>query len=204
MKNALLLLTALSCLGFTRGNAQLLSTSALDSMPVYTDLLVALKNPLEVYRLDLTRKKLKDFPQEIFLLVHLNELVLDKNKIIAVPNDIQTLKYLQRLSMAHNAIDSLTVSMCHLPNLKVLNLADNFIPEIPDEIENLSQLEGLFIWENPIDYYPNSLVMLTNLKELDLIHNLMNADEQDRIRGMLPNTRIHFSPPCNCDFSRDD
>jgi Leucine-rich repeat (LRR) protein len=64
----------------TATHAQVLSPESLDTMKVYYDLNQALQNPQNVFRLDLSKKKLKDIPPEVFQLINLNELILDKTK----------------------------------------------------------------------------------------------------------------------------
>jgi Leucine-rich repeat (LRR) protein len=62
--------------------------------------------------------------------------------------------------MQRNALDTITVAMCELRNLRQLNLSENFITGIPNEIEQMTELKYMILWQNPIEYYPNSLGML--------------------------------------------
>jgi Leucine-rich repeat (LRR) protein len=186
-----------------RVNAQLISYDQLDTCKVFRSIEEAMLSPSIVYRLDLSKHKLKEFPKEIFLFTNLNELKISRNKIIEIPDDIQKLRYLQRLDMQRNALDTITLAMCELRNLKTLNLSENFITGIPNEIEQMSELEYMILWQNPIEYYPNSLGMLEELKVLDLLHNLINERTQDRLRNILPKTNIVMSPPCNCGMQEE-
>lgn len=183
--------------------AQLISYEQLDTCKIYHSLEEAMMNPSIVYRLDLSKRKLKEFPKEIFLFTNLNELKISRNKIIEVPDDIKKLRYLQRLDMQRNALDTITVAMCELRNMRVLNLAENFITGIPDEIQQMTELKYMILWQNPIEYYPNSLGMLEKLEVLDLLHNLINERTQDRLRNILPKTNIVMSPPCNCGMQEE-
>ncbi len=183
--------------------SQVIEFEALDSAHVYTNLEEALLNPKLVYRLDLTKKKYKVFPEEIFLLVNLNELILDRNKLQEIPDRIAGMKYLQRLSVSRNELEEFNPKICNLVSLKELDLSDNYIEEIPDEIEKLVSLEKLILWSNMLSYFPSSLSTLENLKELDLLHNEMNKEEQNRIKDLVPNTLIHLSVPCICNFDDD-
>ena len=80
-----------------------------------------------------------------------------------------------------------------------LDLGDNYIRTIPEEISQLQALRVLALWDNPINTYPQSLGELEKLEYLDLLHNQMNLITQERVRGLLPGTRIIFSPPCKCE-----
>lgn len=178
--------------------AQLVAIEKLDSLPVFKSLDAALKNPDQVYRLDLSKQKLKEFPKEIFRFKNLNELILDKNKITEIPDSIFTLKNLQKFSAERNEIEVFNIKITKLGNLVKLNLADNLIETIPDQIDDLEKLQYLILWDNPISYYPLSFANMTALKYLDLLNNQMNAQTQQRLKTALPDCRIIFSPPCNC------
>lgn len=181
-------------------SAQLIDYDKLDTAMVYTSLEDALVNPRQVYRLDLSKKKLKTFPQEIFLMINLNELKLEKNKLTEIPTQITGLRYLQRLNCSKNRIEKFIPEICRLTNLVELDLSENYIGQIPDDIRKLKELRKLVLWSNLLHYFPTTLGQLEKLEELDLLHNEMNVHEQDRLKNLLPNTYIHFSPPCNCFF----
>lgn len=181
-------------------NAQLLTPEQLDTCRVFRDLNRAIQTPDEVYRLDLSKTKLKDFPKEIFLFRNLQELRLDRNKIKAFPERIGELRFLQILSAEKNKLEEFNMAICRLKHLRELNLANNEIARIPDEVGALASLEKLVLWSNVIGYYPESLSELTKLKELDLLNIQMNEEEQARVRELLPAAKISFSPPCDCEF----
>lgn len=183
------------------GNAQLLPSNRLDSLPIYTNLEKALQTPGQVYRLDLSRQKLKAFPPEILQLTQLNELTLSKNKLVSLPDEIGALQHLQTLRCSHCELDSFSPGILRLTNLRHLDLSDNYLSVIPDRIEDLDSLRYLILWDNPITLYPNSMGMLEKLEYLDLLHNQMGADTQDRLTNILPRTRIIFSAPCRCEES---
>jgi len=180
-------------------HAQLLKKSQLDTAKVYTNLSQALLHPELVYRLDLSRKRLKTFPDEILTLSNLNDLRLNKNKIQVIPNEISRLPFLQKLECVHCELDTITPGILQLPHLRHLDLGDNYIRVIPQEIDRLEKLELLALWDNPINVYPQTLGNLRNLKMLDLLHNQMNGGTQDRLRTLLPATRVVLSAPCRCE-----
>ena len=83
-------------LGFAAAStqAQLLSQVALDSVRTYRDLEKALKEPLQVYRLDLSGKKLKELPDGVRQLKNLNALDLGHNKLRTLPEWLGELTYM--------------------------------------------------------------------------------------------------------------
>lgn len=107
-----------------------------DTAYIYRSLSVALANPEKVFRLNLSKHKLKIFPQDIFKLKNLRELDLSKNKIDSIPDEIGTLTNLQRL-----------------------NLSSNNIVQLPDEIGRLSNLTYLGLNRNEIEAIPNACVL---------------------------------------------
>ena len=66
-----------------------LDSLGLDTTIIYSSLEEALKNPKNVYRLNLKRKKLTEFPKEILELTNLWELNLSRNKIYELPKEIE-------------------------------------------------------------------------------------------------------------------
>lgn len=177
---------------------------ALDTCKVYTSVEKALAADQPVYRLDLTRSRLRKIPPELFTLTSLQELILDRNKLKSIPAEILELKNLQHLSVSRNKLSTFPPVLCNLRSLRKLNLSSNEIQRIPDEIHRLQKLEELILWSNLIGYYPTTLMRLDSLRYLDLLHNEMNDSEQERVRQLLKDTEIKFSPPCDCTFQDPD
>ena len=84
--------------------AQLLPQTELDSVKEYHSLESALREPDKVYRLQLTRKKLKEVPPEIRQLKNLNALDLGRNKLKDLPEWLGELAYLQEFSAPQNKL----------------------------------------------------------------------------------------------------
>jgi Leucine-rich repeat (LRR) protein len=180
--------------------AQVLDTLALDSIKTYFSIKSAMKNPDQVYKLKLSKKKLTEFPPEILTFKNLNYLDLSKNKISTIPNEIATLKYLQHLDLSKNRIDSFSVAMCSLVNLRNVIVSQNDMEGFPPQIGQLVNLLRLDGWSNNFINFPSEMDEMTKLRWMDLRVIQMNADMQTFIQEQLPNTRIHFSPSCNCSF----
>jgi Leucine-rich repeat (LRR) protein len=196
-----LLVLILFLLSFGIGHSQLIEFKKLDTARVYTSLREAVKNPSYVYRLDLTRERLREVPSEIYQFVNLNELILDRNKIKILPDSLQTLRNLQILSAEHNKLDTINPAICNLPNLRILRLGDNYIEGIPDEIGQLRKLRTLSLWSNIIAYYPISLAKLEKLEWLDLLNNQMTESEQRRVLSLVGyDVKVEMSEPCDCTF----
>lgn len=170
-----------------------------DSLFIYTNLEQALKEPDKVYNLDLSKKKLDAFPNEVFQFKNLRSLILARNKIKSVPDNISDLKNLRVLNLSHNKLTDFNKNICDLPDLKKLILNQNSIESIPKEINQLTKLSFLDMWDNDLWSFPDELKDLENtLKEFDLRNIQYNYVEQEKISKLLPKTLIHFSPACNC------
>ncbi len=193
-----LLTITLFSLSFLQVKAQLYSADELDTLTVYSDLNVALKNPDIVYSLDLSKQKLTEFPREIFRFKNLNVLKLNKNKIEQLPDSIFVFKYLQELDLSKNKFTEIHDSIYGFNHLKKLNLSDNKIEIISYKIANLNKLEELYIWGLPITKLPQEIYDLTELVFLDIRQIYFTPSERDYIRENLPNTEVKISNVCDC------
>jgi Leucine-rich repeat (LRR) protein len=166
---------------------------------IYTSINDAMKNPDEVYRLHLRKKRLEAFPEEIFQMKNLKELVLSKNRIKSIPAKIDELKYLEVLDCSNNQIATISDAIGHLENLTHLILNRNFISYLPASMGDLKKIEYIDLWSNTIVELPAEMAKLKNiLKELDLRVIYMSEIHQNNMKELLPNTKIHFSRTCNC------
>lgn len=187
----------------TMATVQKQALSQSDSSRVFNDMSEALLLPEQVYHLDLSKHRLKEFPAEITMFTNLRTLNLNKNKISVLPAEIGQLKHLREFRISGNRLLYFEPQICALKELEVLDLSNNFIESIPEEIAQLSNLRALYLWSNLIGHLPMEVEELSTLKVLDLYHNDMNKEEQDQIKAMLPNTQILLSLPCNCHFDDD-
>lgn len=178
--------------------AQQLDSLTLDTLQPFTSIQEALKQPEKVVKLELRRNKLKEVPPEVFLFKNLQYLDLSKNSIKVLPPEIDSLQALQILILKKNDLVTLPKQIGHLKNLIVLDVSQNDLVTLPPQIGDLENLEVLELWDNDLGDFPEQMAYLFKLKELYLQSILIDEDEQQRIKGMLPKTNIHFSPSCKC------
>ncbi len=172
---------------------------ALDTMREFTSIEEAMKNPEQVVKLSLRKQRLKSIPKEVYLFPNLQYLDLTKNQIEEVSDSIGMLHNLQVLILSKNKIQGLPREIGDLSNLKILNINQNELVALPPQIGKLKKLEILDLWSNDLSMFPEELKQLSGtLKVLDLRVILINQDQQNRIRAMLPGTTVYFSPPCKC------
>ncbi len=194
-----LLFPFIICLFVIAGKSQgMLDSMQLATWQEYTDLSEALKDPDNVVKLTLRKKKYKSFPMQILQLENLQYLDLSRNKITELPDSIVKLKYLQYLIVSRTGLERLPANIGEMKNLVHLNVNQNEIEMLPYSFGDLEKLEVADLWSNNLDHFPESLSKLKNLKWMDLRNILIPKNHQDRIQGMMPDAVIHFSPPCNC------
>lgn len=170
--------------------------------PVYTSMkeALAVEDPTTIYRLDLSRQRLRAVPGELARFTQLRELRLDRNKLDSLPPFLADFSHLELFSAEENELSAFPAAMWNWPQLRELHLGNNWIASIPIDIDALDQLEVLSLWSNVIGTFPVSLSELPKLRQLDLLNNDMTAEEQELLRIWLPDVELIMSEPCRCEF----
>ncbi|MEK6932766.1 MAG: hypothetical protein AABW56_03140, partial [Nanoarchaeota archaeon] len=73
-----------------------------------------------------------------------------------------------------------------------LHLYGNNLTTIPESIGNLFNLQILSLYNNKLTTIPESIGNLSQLKLLYLHSNKLSKQEQNKIKRLLPNTKIIF------------
>lgn len=174
------------------------------SAPVFTSLegaRAARATGEPIYRLDLTKQRMRTFPEEIASWTELREVVLDRNKLKRIDADLSQWAFIERFSAVSNDLESFPASTVQWTSLQALELGNNTIDSIPLDIDQLKQLQVLSLWSNVIAHYPASLGDLRRLETLDLQYNDMTLEEQELLKSWLPlSVNLKLSAPCRCDF----
>lgn len=182
-------------------NAQVLDSFAIDTVPTYTLARALKQDPLKVYKLNLKKTKLSEIPEEVYQFKNLNALDISRNKLKEFPKRISEFQYLQELNISGNKIEVITKELGLLLHLKKFEANQNGLVSIPPEIKFLKKLEFIDLWGNDIGSLPYEITELQmSLKEIDMRVILMSKAEHDKIKSLLPNTKIKFSKSCNCGF----
>lgn len=176
----------------------LLDSLTLDTLTAFTSISEAMKDPDKVIKLELKRKKLKQFPKEIFQFKNLQYLDLSKNSLTEIPAEIGELKNLQILILSKNEIETLPKEIGELKMLQYLNVNQNELSSLPPQIGSLVSLKNMDLWSNNVDKFPPEIKNLKNLLVLDLRVILIPDEEQQHLQDILPKTKIYFSPYCKC------
>jgi Leucine-rich repeat (LRR) protein len=122
--------------------------------------------------LDLSHKKLKEIPEEVFGLVEITELDLSFNKLTSIPSDIGKLVNLKELHVSRNQLTSIPPEIGKLVNLEKLWVYNNQLTSLPSAIcDGLVNLKELWVSRNQLTSLPPDIGKLVNLKELSVSGN---------------------------------
>ena len=88
-----------------------------------------------IYRLDLSKQKLKALPVEIWEWTELREVILDRNRITTLGSELKAFVFLERFSANSNRITRFPKALIEMYQLVELHLGDNLIDSIPLNID---------------------------------------------------------------------
>jgi len=134
-------------------------------------------------KLDLSECEVEEVPEEVFNLIHLEELSLAGNNLTEIPDAIGNLESLEKLQLSGNRLRHLPQNIRKLKNIKGLWLHGNLLETLPEEIGYLKSLQQLAVAGNRLRYIPESIGSLTNLYEFVAAGNSLR-DLPDSIGNM--------------------
>ena len=130
--------------------------------------------------LQLSNKKLKLVPLEIYNYVHLTSLSMAFNKIPDIDKICKTLLNLKTLNMSNNCIRSLPISLNNLTNLTTLNLYNNKLNRINISLAPLINLKRADFGVNKLNEISLAyLAQCPALTELSVLSNSLKSLPQE-------------------------
>jgi tetratricopeptide (TPR) repeat protein len=162
------------------------------SSKVLTDLPEGSEKLVNIVKLNFFNNKAATLSDKFGHLTNLISLDLSSNKLTSIPPVIGKLAQLRELSLNKNQIKELPYEFGNLKYIKVLNLRQNGLTELPKSVAMLSSLETLDLALNPLTSLPLEISNLKNLKTLTLVGHEMSSKEQQKVKALLPNTKIYF------------
>ncbi|MGI4859612.1 MAG: NEL-type E3 ubiquitin ligase domain-containing protein, partial [Janthinobacterium lividum] len=105
----------------------------------------------------------------------LQELRLNGNRLMNLPDGIGQLRHLRRLSLNENQLSGLPDAIGELQALRSLRIADNELSRLPESIGRLQQLESLVADGCLLGCLPSGIGLLSRLRELELEDNLLTS-----------------------------
>ena len=140
---------------------------------------------------DLKNNNIKFLPEEICSLKNLQKLYLDNNRITKLPDSLGDMSSLVTLTCNENELAELPQTIGDL-KLARLELSFNRISVIPGEIGNMQSLRVLKLNDNNISFLPEEVGKLMNLRYLYLQGNPLTTAEKKKIKRLCPQATIFF------------
>ncbi len=198
-----------------------IGTAQIDSSNInkeYRSIEEALKNPDQVYRLDLSNQNifvpndvwskfinleylslkndhLKELPSEIGTLKKLRVLDLSGNDFIVLPKSFSELYNLEELFLNEEKrfnLDENIEVLSLLPHLRILHLENDQLNKLPKKIYRLNHLESLYLNNNKFKEFPTELKEMPNLKYLDFHDNKLSPLELQNFQSQNFGIKIRF------------
>ncbi|CAG00597.1 unnamed protein product [Tetraodon nigroviridis] len=141
---------------------------------------------------DLSKNRFTEIPPEVCLFAPLESLNLYHNCIKCIPEAIINLQMLTYLDISRNLLSVLPKYLFNLP-LKVLLVSNNKLASIPEEIGKAKDLMELDVSCNEIQALPAQVGRLQALRELNIRKNCLHMLPEEL--ADLPLIRLDFS--CN-------
>ncbi|NP_001079842.1 leucine rich repeat containing 47 L homeolog [Xenopus laevis] len=118
--------------------------------------------------------ELREIPPGLGHLIHLQNLVLCRNKLRLLSPAVGQLRALRLLDVSGNELEELPAELCGLPELCTLNVSCNQLMELPPGLERCSKLAELNLSRNRVRALPPGLLC----RQLSLLASLSAADNQ--------------------------
>lgn len=128
--------------------------------------------------LDFSKAKLTIIPPDFFdKILNVEKLVLDKNHLVNLPDNIGSLRKLSHLSLFGNNLQALPSTVGNLLLLQYLDLHSNNIQVLPEEIWHLKSLKHLNVSSNILTSFPKFPMSLA--KRISSSVNLKLEEERE-------------------------
>ncbi|KAM4609721.1 leucine-rich repeat-containing protein 47 [Polymixia lowei] len=135
-----------------------------------------IKNLIHLQSLVLCRNKLESIPKVIGSLKSLKVLDLSVNNLRALPEEITQLGELNTLNISCNSLESLPAGLSQCTKLFTINISKNEITRFPDDFysDRLDLLSTIIASDNSIEELSGDVHKLSALKILDLSNNKLS------------------------------
>ncbi|MBQ9473313.1 MAG: leucine-rich repeat domain-containing protein [Bacteroidales bacterium] len=149
--------------------------------------------------LDLSRRRLRAVPPEVYTMTNLRHLNLSHNRLDSLDERLLLLTRLDTLLLGRNRLRHVPEWIGNMRSLRLLDMSRNPILDLPPSMANLTRLERLVLWSTGVVSVPQEMGALNyTLKELDLRVCPMTYDDQKAVEEILPTPRKRWDHVCNC------
>lgn len=154
--------------------------------------LSAMKHYKYLEGLEIRSVPFKVFPEWICTIGSLEYLHLQKCHLTNIPASLARLHALGGLYLDHNSLSALPTELSKLDSLIYIGLSDNNFDQFPTVLLQMKGLHSINLSGNSLHSIPDEIVQLKALFSLDLSRNPINAEEQEKIRKLLPDVKLYF------------
>ncbi|XP_022189567.1 leucine-rich repeat-containing protein 57 [Nilaparvata lugens] len=128
--------------------------------------------------LDMSDNKFTVIPTEIHTYQKLKVLILNRNRLTNLPDELGSLAKLESFSATDNKLTTLPTSFANLTALKKVHLSGNLIKEFPVMLCGLSHLDFIDLSKNKLTTVPKGVAKLQCI-ELNLNQNQISSIHLD-------------------------
>ncbi|KAG7381536.1 hypothetical protein PHYPSEUDO_005954 [Phytophthora pseudosyringae] len=156
----------------------------------------------------LNDNRLVEVPKSIEKCSELKLLDLSSNQLASLSDEIPALMSLERMLLHHNVLRALPEAIGNLEKLQELDLAHNCLLTLPESVGALHKLETLKLFANQLRLLPKEFGALSQLRHLDLDNNPKLINLEDFFR-YLPSVSFFSASSCgvvtfaSLDFLKD-
>lgn len=135
------------------------------------------KLPSEIGKLKYLRKlaihflDMETLPDEIGMLISLEETSFRYNHLSELPNSCSNLKKLRSIDISINNFSTFPSAICNMTNLESINIGNNSIKSLPPRIGRLVKLRELVLTDNKLKTFPDSIGSLRKLEVISAGEN---------------------------------
>lgn len=156
---------------------------------------------VKLEELDISLNMLTNLPKSIINLVELKKLEAQRNNIQEIPRDLGQAVHLNYLDLSLNKIKELPDEIVSLQNLQTLNLEGNEFVEVPQVISALSNITSLNFAKNNITEISN-LSCLQFLRRININNTLITSLPTFFTRSKI--TVLYADTPLHREIDSDD
>ncbi|KAG5282728.1 hypothetical protein AALO_G00059220 [Alosa alosa] len=154
----------------------LLNYLEISQCPSLTEINEDIGNLIHLQSLILCRNKITSVPKSIGKLKCLKVLDVSVNELQGIPEEVSQLSELNTLNVSCNSITSLPNGLSQCVKLSTINVSKNGLAALPDDLfsEKLELLSTIVASENAIEELSTDISNLSAIKVLDLSSNKLS------------------------------
>ncbi|MDO8999110.1 MAG: leucine-rich repeat domain-containing protein [Bacteroidota bacterium] len=164
-----------------------LQHTKIDSIPAQ----IAYLNKLQSFKFGNTDDTLS-LPNTFYFLKNLKDISIENCVMDSFPKQLFKITTLNYLNLSNTNTHYITKHFERFKNLEVLIIENNPLAELPFDIYKAQNLRLISLRGNKLTKIPDSISQLENLTLLDLRGNLIEKEEIDKLKILLPGCEIKF------------